>query len=306
MRIKTFLFILVMVLVSLLSLSGTVPNLWWLGQAQAAAGGSNASYWVEDGNTIYLPITLKNYVPGEMVYVPAGAFSMGCDPEHNGGYPCNSDELPLHSVYLDAYLIDKYEVANAQYAQCVTADACDAPLYNYSTTRPSYYDNSDFADYPVIYVSWDNAQDYCTWAGKRLPTEAEWEKATKGVSVRAFPWGDALPSCSLANSYDNGASSFCIGDTSQVGSYPLGASPDGALDMAGNVWEWVNDWYLSAYYSISPTENPAGPLTGTYKIYRGGSWSTGWSGLRVAFRNASAPDSRLHHVGFRCAAPLGE
>jgi serine/threonine-protein kinase len=247
----------------------------------------------------------SNFDGMAMVYIPEGDFQMGCDPNENGNYGCYSNEVPIHTVFLDAYFIDKFEVTNNQYEQCVATGYCDEPASNASNTRTSYYDNPDFANYPVIHVSWDDANNYCSWAGRRLPTEAEWEKAARGMPQRPFPWGDQTPDCSLANHYlFVGASyNYCIGDTNVVGSYPTGASPFGVMDMAGNVWEWVNDWYGDIYID-SPQINPRGAESGSYKVIRGGGWADDIDYLRTTFRDeyCCIPEARSDYIGFRCAA----
>jgi serine/threonine-protein kinase len=234
------------------------------------------------------------------VYVPAGSFQMGSDAG-------DSNEKPVHPVTLDAFWIDRTEVANAMYALCVEAGKCPPPFSPKSDTRNSYYGDAQYDNYPVIYVTWDNANAYCDWAGRRLPTEAEWEKAARGTDERTYPWGNEQPAGNLLNFADSNTNfdwsdrtvDDGYADTSPVGNYPDGASPYGALDMAGNVWEWVNDWYDEAYYGSSPSENPQGPASGQYRVLRGGSWGSSDS-VRAANRSWYEPGFD-YDVGFRCA-----
>jgi formylglycine-generating enzyme required for sulfatase activity len=229
-----------------------------------------------------------------MVFVPAGEFIMG-SPQGEGG----DDERPQREVYLDAFYIGKYEVTNAEYKECVDARRCNPPSQISSSTRDSYYGNPEYDNYPVIYVSWDDVQAYCDWKDVRLPTEAEWEKAARGTDGREYPWGNETPDETKLNYADN------VGDTTEVGSYPDGASPYGVMDMAGNVWEWVADWYDADYYREPPERNPQGPDSGEYRVLRGGSWRYGRSSVRCAYRNRYNPDYRNLSIGFRVAASPG-
>jgi formylglycine-generating enzyme required for sulfatase activity len=172
----------------------------------------------------------------------------------------------------------------------VDANQCNLPS-NINT-----FNNSEYANHPVIHVSWNDAVAYCDYVDRRLPTEAEWEKAARGTNGSIYPWGDTNLKDNLLNFNSN------VGDTSEVGSYPQGASIYGALDLSGNVWEWVNDWYDGSYYQNSPSSNPLGPSTGVYKVLRGGSWDFDASNVSSANRNYLAPkDSSYYVVGFRCS-----
>jgi formylglycine-generating enzyme required for sulfatase activity len=228
-----------------------------------------------------------------MILISAGIFSMGSN--------FNSDELPVHIVLLDDYYIDQYEVTNKLYETCVAAGICTAPKFNGSSMRSIYYGNQQYAEYPVIYVTWEMARIYCEdWRGVRLPTEAEWEKAARGVHGFTYPWGEGID-CNMANYGGNGTP--CIGDTKQIGNYKNGQSPYGVYDLAGNVKEWVADWYSKDYYSTLPigVENPQGPLSDTYRVVRGGSWEDSAYALHSANRNWHNPNDAKSTIGFRCA-----
>jgi len=255
------------------------------------------------------------------VLIPAGEFLMGSNADEALAEclkyrdDCQldyfTDEEPPHPVELAAFYIDQFEVTNARYAECVAAGACSPPVNSGSYTRDIYYNTSEFADYPVVYVSWFDANTYCEWRGARLPTEAEWEKAARGTDGRTYPWGYEFDG-SLANFCDGNClfdwanTDFDDGhdDTSPVGSYPDGTSPYGVHDMAGNVWEWTADWYAEDYYQNSPYSDPTGPDEGQNRVLRGGSWGSSGDDLRTSNRNYYDPSLTSLDVGFRCARSL--
>ena len=218
------------------------------------------------------------------IYIPAGEFVMG------SGNDLKNDN-PQHRIYLDPYWMDELEVTNAIYAKCLKAGACTHPaLYD------SYFGIWAYRDYPVVYVNWYQADQYCRWAGRSLPTEAQWEKAARGTDGRKYPWGDQTPNPRLAN-----FNLSLIAEPVPAFRYPLGASPYGVLNMAGNVREWIADWYDGNYYQSSPHANPEGPSTGTQRSLRSGSYAEDQQQISVYTRFKHEPDSAGLSRGFRCA-----
>ena len=220
----------------------------------------------------------------DMVLIPSGEFTMGSH-EH-------SDEA-RHQVVLDAYLIDKFEASNTRYKEFMRATGHPAP---------AYWDDPRLSkpEQPVVGVSWTDANAFCKWDGKRLPTEAEWEKAAKGPEGdNHYPWGHHLDP-KKANYGQN------VGRTTPVDSYPEGVSGYGVYNMAGNVFEWVDDWYDPKYYTTGPDKNPKGPETGSQRSFRGGGWIDSTPSVRVAQRNGTDPNTKMNWMGFRCARDVHE
>ena len=227
--------------------------------------------------------------------ISAGCLNMG-DAFSEG----SADELPVHNVCLSSFQISKYEVTNSQYKACVDAAVCSAPSNNSSDSRTSYYGNTDYDNYPVIYVNWNQASSYCAWVSGRLPTEAEWEFAARGgLADKRHPWGDSDLTCTFGASNGAQYSSCSPNDTVSVGSF--GSNGYGLYDMTGNVSEWIHDWYSSGYYSSSPTNDPQGPSSGSYRVIRGGDYGMFAAELRVSCRDYFDPVSSYHYFGFRCA-----
>ena len=251
---------------------------------------------LEPGSTQISP--MDNMV---LVYIPAGEFMMGSTSLDEGA---DEDEFPQHRVYLDDFWIDQTVITNALYSVFLNE------MGNQFEGNATWLDTTDedaliflkdgfwqpqpeFHDYPAVEITWYGARAYCDWAGRRLPTEAEWEKAARMDGNRVYPWGDEID-CERAV-YAN-----CKTGLQPVGSKPAGASPYGVLGLSGNVWEWVADWYAADYYFYTISDNPVGPEDGIARVLRGGSWEYDWKHLRAANRRNNGPATSMHDYGFRC------
>jgi formylglycine-generating enzyme len=234
---------------------------------------------------VKLPVTILGKDGAPMVLVPAGEFTMGSEQG-------DDDEQPVHRVLLDRFYLDTFEVTNGRFAKFVAAIQSEPPWGFADQETPVVQ-----AERPVRWVNWLEATGYCLWAGKRLPTEAEWEKAARGTDGRTYPWGNEPPTAAHA------VFGLKEGDetVSPIGNRDAGSSPYGIHDLAGNLYEWVTDWYDDAFYTQSVPSNPRGPVEGTAKVQRGGSYINSPYRLRSAFRTKSDPTEHDPHVGFRCA-----
>lgn len=237
-----------------------------------------------------------------LIEIPGGSFDMGCLPSDG---ECDADNQPAHAVTLSPYAIEATEVTVAAYTECVDAGGCSEP----TSGAPCSYGNALAAQHPINCVTWQQAVDYCTWKGRRLPSEAEWEFAARSNSGRLFPWGSAVATCEFAHMFQMMSEQSTFGcdtnDTAPVGSYPTGSSAFGLFDMAGNVEEWTADWYGETWYAESPAADPSGPSEGTLRVVRGGDWyDASPNNLRAVERARAMPTVAVAERGFRCAADL--
>jgi formylglycine-generating enzyme required for sulfatase activity len=254
--------------------------------------------------------------PEGMVLVPCGPFVMGTDEDEGGIGTFWESERPEHVVWVSSFCMDEHEVTNGEWKECMAAGACTPPSDIYCRLpEDNYFTDPDKDDHPVIKVDWFQAVEYCEWRGGRLPTEAEWEKAARGgcevvppdgcgeEDERTYPWGEEIPDCVTYARYDNDDS--CGECPTSVGSFPEGASPYGIMDMAGNVSEWISDWFAQDYYSTGgpPWVDPSGPLDSESRVTRDiGSHTYIESELRVTLRRGVDPEWSMWDVGLRCAA----
>lgn len=242
------------------------------------------------------------------VVIPAGWFTMGSNKKIDR--KAYRPEMPQRQVYLDAFEIDAYEVTALEYLRFVV-DTGRPPLSDWKFDGGNFQES--MVHHPVMHVSWYEADAYCRWAGKRLPTEAEWEKAARGTDGRIYPWGNTPAGLTRANFGRSGISGpvrdrperlLLYPPIISVDKYEIGVSPYNVFQMAGNVAEWVNDWYDAAYYQTAPDRNPQGPSTGEHRVFRGGGWMDSTPTVRTAQRNGTDPETQANWLGFRCAAGL--
>ncbi|GBL40103.1 MAG: SUMF1/EgtB/PvdO family nonheme iron enzyme [Nitrospira sp.] len=265
--------------------------------------------WTPEGKKLAIE-RAKLPAHDEMVRIPVGPFLMGSDKKvDRNAYPA---ELPQRTIHLDAYEIDQFEVTTVQYLKYALAKDLP-PLIDWQ------YDGGNFqetmASHPVMHVSWADADAYCKWAGKRLPTEAEWERAARGEDGRIYPWGNQPAGLSRANFGRTGLSGpvrdrperlVLYPPIISVDKYDNAVGPYGTFQMAGNVAEWVADWYDKDYYKTAPDRNPKGPENGTQKSFRGGGWIDSTPSVRGAQRNGTDPSTKMNWMGFRCARDAKE
>ncbi|MCG3174635.1 MAG: Hercynine oxygenase [Myxococcota bacterium] len=239
---------------------------------------------------------------GPMDYVPAGPFIMGCDPKQDP--ECEEDESPVREITLSAYWIDRHETTAGAFRDCIAAGACGSSTYGeYMQSATCTVGDKKAFDQPVNCVSWRGADAFCRWAGKRLPSEAEWEKAARGPQGRKYPWPSGPPLCMRAvfHADKNDRSGCGQAKTWPVGSFPSETGPYGSLDLAGNVFEWTASWYNGLYYAQAPALDPPGPQHGSQRVRRGGSFRTAAKYIRASYRGRDEPLKFMDDVGFRCA-----
>ena len=251
-------------------------------KSQHTTNGGPAS---KPASTVQPPAEITGKDGAPMVLVPAGEFTMGSDRG-------DDDEQPIHRAFLDSFYMDKFEVTNGRFAKFVEAIQSEPPWGFADKETPVVH-----SDHPVRWVNWMEATGYCLWAGKRLPTEAEWEKAARGTDGRVYPWGNDQPTAAHAVfGLKEGADTV-----SPIGNRDKGKSPYGVHDLAGNLYEWVTDWYDEQFYTKNPAINPRGPIEGAAKVQRGGSYINNPYRLRSSFRTKGDPTEHDPNVGFRCA-----
>ncbi len=260
--------------------------LLWLMIPEASLGYDTPPSAFSASQTEFHAVTINSSKSAPMAFIPAGEFAMGSDRGQD-------DEQPVHRVLVKAFYLETHEVTVARYAAFLMSQKADPP-FKWNEATSGVHESK-----PVAGVNWYDARDYCRWIGRRLPTEAEWELAARGTEGRMYPWGDAQPTRGHANA---GHTKWHGYDTlTNVGQFELGKTPNGVYDLAGNLWEWVADWYDATYYQFSQRENPSGPSAGPLRALRGGAWNNDAKTIRSANRAGYAPDARRNDVGFRCA-----